>query len=258
MLVGVASQSEEDTGSGTVDAGTFSFSGGVKVAGRGRLVGWGEWCATRAGLATDHFSLRAWSRAGRIAGVIPDQVQPMNQPTPTFAVEKHAPERRRVKVVTTHCGCCCCCCCCLHTIGGLVGAAVGSVPVATTRVETMMVPDEYDPGQYRPARVRVPAPTGRAVSLYWALLAGLSLLVLVGTPLLGDRGAGLNALGGLFVLIMAGPAVQLAASLAHPLVLLCVGAKREEYLQALMIFLGALLGTLIGIGAMWGISYTWR
>src|SRR5262245_37793029 len=39
--------------------------------------------------------------------------------------EAHPPERkRRPQSVVVACGCCCCCCCCLHTLGGVIGAAV--------------------------------------------------------------------------------------------------------------------------------------
>ena len=35
------------------------------------------------------------------------------------------PERARRAGGVSACCCCCCCCCCLHTIGGVVGAALG-------------------------------------------------------------------------------------------------------------------------------------
>jgi hypothetical protein len=42
----------------------------------------------------------------------------------TLVIECHPPERRRRTEVRICHGSCCCCCCCLHTIGGIVGAAV--------------------------------------------------------------------------------------------------------------------------------------
>ncbi|HEX7896829.1 MAG TPA: hypothetical protein VF950_03665 [Planctomycetota bacterium] len=40
-------------------------------------------------------------------------------------IRVHPPERLRRSAGVSACCCCCCCCCCLHTIGGVVGAAVG-------------------------------------------------------------------------------------------------------------------------------------
>ncbi len=42
----------------------------------------------------------------------------------------HPPERRRRGVTLAAHGCCCCCCCCLHSLGGLIGAAVGGAGAA--------------------------------------------------------------------------------------------------------------------------------
>jgi len=44
-----------------------------------------------------------------------------------FTLEAHPAERgRRKQSVTVCAGCCCCCCCCVHTVGGLLAAAMGS------------------------------------------------------------------------------------------------------------------------------------
>ena len=44
---------------------------------------------------------------------------------PHDAIEAHPPERgEHKKQYVILYSCCCCCCCCLHTIGGVVGAAV--------------------------------------------------------------------------------------------------------------------------------------
>ena len=44
---------------------------------------------------------------------------------PRMDIRAHPPERARRSAGVSACCCCCCCCCCLHTIGGVVGAAVG-------------------------------------------------------------------------------------------------------------------------------------
>src|SRR5262245_31272193 len=50
---------------------------------------------------------------------------------PRVQVEAHPPERGKGRPVVVACGCsCCCCCCCLHTVGGVVGAAVMSAATA--------------------------------------------------------------------------------------------------------------------------------
>lgn len=52
---------------------------------------------------------------------------------PGLRVTRHPPERGGRRALPLLCGggCCCCCCCCLHTAGAFVGAAIGSIPVAT-------------------------------------------------------------------------------------------------------------------------------
>ncbi len=40
-------------------------------------------------------------------------------------IRAHPPERARRGGGVSACCCCCCCCCCLHTIGGVIGAALG-------------------------------------------------------------------------------------------------------------------------------------
>ena len=100
----------------------------------------------------------------------------------------HPPERVRRSGGVSACCCCCCCCCCLHTIGGLVGAALGGRNAPS--------PEER-----------------RTLRVYW-----LSFLVVIGVTL--AMGAATGEMGlALFLILGALPLGQLLTSL---LVLLMV------------------------------------
>lgn len=96
-------------------------------------------------------------------------------------IRPHPPERRRKPGVVAPC-CCCCCCCCLHSIGGLVGAAVGG----------------------RKARA---AEERSTVRIYW--LAFVLVLAATGVACAFTREGGLYAVLGLMAL----PVGQLMTSL---------------------------------------------
>ncbi len=100
----------------------------------------------------------------------------------------HPPERRRRGTTLAAHGCCCCCCCCLHTLGGLVGAAVEAAKVSS--------------------------PDGRrTVRTYW--------WTLLGTTVLGIAGFSMKERGGLgVVLVLAALALPLAQLNASFLTLL--------------------------------------
>ncbi len=76
---------------------------------------------------------------------------------PPVQVQVHPAERgRRGGVVLYGTCCCCCCCCCLHTIGGVVGAILGSIPSDPVASERRWVPPsplssdvlaEFDPSK---------------------------------------------------------------------------------------------------------------
>jgi hypothetical protein len=175
--------------------------------------------------------------------------QPDFEP-PCVTIEKHAPERRNPRVITTHCGCCCCSCCCLHTVGGAIGAALGSSPVSTLRDQEYLVPDESSPGQYRTIRTRGPADTSRAITLYWVILGSGCILTVLFGFVEGRFGAPWL---GFAYLIMCGPAIQAGVSLVHLIILALIGGWREEYLQAGRIFLWTFLGALLGTAVMYGV-----
>lgn len=167
----------------------------------------------------------------------------MSQPH-EVRVEKHLPERRRPKTVTTHCGCCCCCCCCLHSVGGLIGAAVGSSPVASA--QPYYLEDEDNPGLYHVITPEGASPAGRAIGVYWLTLLLLSVVIAVtGMPWWGMK----NELG-IFGVLMVLPAIQGAASLLNLIIVVSMSGTRAELLQVGKIFLGTVIGTMIGIGAM--------
>jgi hypothetical protein len=103
-------------------------------------------------------------------------------------IRAHPPERARRTGGVSACCCCCCCCCCLHTIGGVVGAALGGRNAPS--------PEER-----------------RTIRVYWT-----SFLVVVGVTL--ALGAATGEIGLALVLILGAlPLGQLFTSL---LVLLMV------------------------------------
>jgi hypothetical protein len=161
---------------------------------------------------------------------------------------KHPPERRRGIGTQGDCCCgCCCCCCCLHSLGGLVGAAVGSRPKG---------------GSWG----------GRGVRSYWALLAAFTVLT-VSLPTLahwrqfvGGAGGVLNPAGsfplvlaenlktGMFVALLSMPLIQLLCS---AIMAIWVEVRQGDGVQeksasrrtigkiTLRMFLGALAGLVI-------------
>jgi hypothetical protein len=140
--------------------------------------------------------------------------------------EKHEPERRSGTGSNLFCnGGCCCCCCCLHSLGGLIGAAMAS------------------------AKGKSQSEAGPVVGTYWALFA----LVAAGGAIWGSAQAGGPGLGIILVLVFL-PLVQLLASL---LTMIWVGVRREAFpdKQASLTLLGKItlysfLGALAGIVAM--------
>jgi hypothetical protein len=176
----------------------------------------------------------------------------MNQPP--IQVEKHPPERRRSRTVTTHCGCCCCCCCCLHTIGGLIGAAICSA-VARKPAAGSATQEYYD--RAFPA----PQPASRSAFspafLYWVILVILIQAVFLIScagfshgPFNPESLEGVGA--GLMILAIFLPLVQIVASV---LAIIAAAITDTEHAAARIwvvakITFGSLIGTAIGIGIM--------
>jgi streptolysin S family bacteriocin protoxin len=141
------------------------------------------------------------------------------------------PERRRSRSIIVASGsCCCCCCCCLHTIGGLVGAAIGT----GTR--------DVTPG----------VNTGLADKLYWLNVSVLFMIsVAYGMAVSGELVfAALGVALGL-------PAVQLLASVfAAGLVLISPAQNKGACLRRIgkitawsvgLTFLGAAPFLVLGV-----------
>lgn len=200
-------------------------------------------------------------------------------PTPDrIGVRRHPPERgRRAPVVVLGCGCTCCCCCCLHTLGGVIGAAIGS---SAGRLPPLELYDEPAPprptgikpgatdmtaGRARPAvraeidedafDVRRPSSLS-AAALFWYLCLGLSALGL----LLGAGGRGEGLLLGVIVLLLAFPAVQLVSAAVVFLVLLFTGRSDRSFQMRRLgkITLGVVIGSVAGLGVMWLLYRAWR
>src|SRR5688572_11685955 len=117
-------------------------------------------------------------------------------------LETHLPERRKRSTVLLAHGCCCCCC--LHTVGGLAGAAYGSMrrngpaPETLTTDEAIRAEDE------------IRTANRFAAKAYWLSLAVITLLAAIVATIIDPR----ESMVSLFILVFFFPAGQLAASLA--------------------------------------------
>jgi hypothetical protein len=168
----------------------------------------------------------------------------------------HPPERRPPRTVTLPCGSCCCCCCCLHTIGGLAGAAICSFLPTRGGARPYSPPDYYADTASPQAPPR-PRSVISAAALYWIIFVVLMQLVFVVSCVgFGHGFTGPDSLSGvggaLLILAIFLPAVQLVASL-----LAMIAAAATDWSNAAArlwtigkITLGTLLGTGVGIGAM--------
>lgn len=136
------------------------------------------------------------------------------------------------------CGCCCCCCCCLHTVGGIIGAAVAG--------KSEFDADRGEYGEYTPS----------AAKFYWPIMAVCSVLAVVCCGFHYDHvysHPGQNLLVGGFLLLLGLPVVQLVASAVSALVITCAAhpEERGDYLWSLgKITLGSVAGTVGGVAVM--------
>ncbi len=165
----------------------------------------------------------------------------------------HPPERRRRQSVTLPCGCCCCCCC-LHTVGGLIGAAVGSV-LSVRRPTPRYLEDLY-PGEDGYPIVRRRSSIS-APAIYWIILGMLMCLgFVVACAVVANENPTFDpaaAFGGwLLGLALLLPGAQLLASLlAMGVAAITDWDDAAARLWAIgKITLGTLIGTGIGIGIM--------
>lgn len=154
-----------------------------------------------------------------------------------ITLEAHPAERGRRRSEVTLCAGCCSCCCCLHSVGGVLGAVMGSAMDAPAW--------SRDPN---PFRKDAPSVNG----LYWGL-SGLVWLVALAWGIWAKDGRAEGALAGVCGLIMLLPAVQLGVS-ALAAVYIVLDFRYEDkgaYLQPLgRITAYALCGGLAGLALM--------
>lgn len=121
-------------------------------------------------------------------------------------IERLPPERleRFVVVGGMCCSSCCCCCCCLHTLGGLVGAAMGSVwAVAPKAVDAASAA-----GGQRAAAGEARSGAAITVAVHWTVVVALSVTAFVLCSL-ADMRDGIWI--GLAAVVLGMPVFQLAA-----------------------------------------------
>jgi hypothetical protein len=200
---------------------------------------------------------------------------------PPITVVALVPERRRqrVSVPAQAGGCCCCCCCCLHTIRGIVGAAVAPhlgygyhadsphpltdfwndrevgapappTPVTNPEAITSSPPTPHpapDPSEDSSAdRERTATLIVRrssAVSLFWWTVLAIGVVSSV-LSLLYYKEIGVP----IAILVLGLPAVQLAALIVTAVILGVSERPDKEFQFRLLgkIFLGWFIGTFVG------------
>lgn len=153
-------------------------------------------------------------------------------------VESHPPERRKGSTVLMAHGCCCCCC--LHVVGGLAGAAFGSVRRGAPPEETLTSQEAIR------AETEIRESSRYAAKVYWLVLALLALLAAGVATLVDPSEPGIS----LFLILFFLPGGQLAAAgltlayvHARPPVRKAVCLSRLGRIT-LFGFLGALVGSV--------------
>ena len=167
----------------------------------------------------------------------------------------HPPERYRRSGVPAQAGGCCCCCCCLHSLGGLIGAAVSLHLGGGPAYRTDAAVEEYDDGFDQPRSVvastaRPDESHGRftANSLFWqSFLFLMFLAMVVGTI------SSQSLFGPAIIILMLMPLLQLASA-AIALFALAVSSRTDRGYQLRCLgrlTLGTIVGSLLGLGVMW-------
>ena len=213
----------------------------------------------------------------------------MAQADPAITVITHQPERRRQRAsVPAQAGgcCCCCCCCCLHTVGGLIGAAVaptlgsGNRPVVPGSLMDVWNDAEFDPSAH-PALVtnpeaitsNPPTPTPAppedssidreraaalivrrhsAVSLFWWTVLALSVIGFVFFLFYRDGEAGprqgTDPLVSLMIIVLIFPVIQLGAVIVTAVILALSKRPDKSFQFRLLrkISVGLIVGTVVG------------
>jgi hypothetical protein len=206
-------------------------------------------------------------------------------------IECHPPERRRRAEIRMCCGCTSsCCCCCLHTVGGIIGAAIapklGSQSSAWSHLSLVEYWDEED---HKPAPetgmavedeaiiAKSPTSSGKsavprqpmpdiaktgvsAVKMYWfitlfCLFSAVLACLVIAAPM-NPRGSLFPPiLGGLVILVLVFPAIQLVSAIITAIWLALSRRSDRSFQLAQLgkITVGLFLGTVVGILAMVGI-----
>jgi hypothetical protein len=128
----------------------------------------------------------------------------------------------------------CCCCCCLHSLGALIGAAVGSLQSDQSEGES---------------ETGLPASGLSAAALFWLTFPILAMVGMV----LGLLDGSLDWM--VVIVVLALPAFQIGAAIVVAFIL-AVSARRDkdnQYRQLGNIAAGVVAGTGFGILAMLGI-----
>ena len=179
---------------------------------------------------------------------------------PDIAVAALPPERHHRGVAPAQAGgCCCCCCCCLHTLGGVVGAAVapalgGPAPLPPRWADDGDWDDDGDDGfdrpQARPSRRRDYAPPAAgmtAVAYFWLSLLGVTALAAAGAAV--EYGV----LGSAAVVVLGLPLLQLGAAGVTALILAFSDRpdRGHQFRRLGLIVLGVVVGAGGGMAAMY-------
>ncbi|HEY7426413.1 MAG TPA: hypothetical protein VH682_19425 [Gemmataceae bacterium] len=201
----------------------------------------------------------------------------------------HPPDKRRGHLsVPAQAGpcCCTCCCCCLHSLGGIIGAAVApnmgsAAKPSGSKANWDLLLAHYweeieEPGPLGPAREGItatregitagapaapaePRPVqqpivlpGRglsAVSLFWWISLILGFGVVLWFSVSASRG---GLLLGAFILVIFLPAVQLGAALLTAIILAVSAGPHKSYQfqQLGKIGCGVVVGTVVGVLVM--------
>ena len=153
-------------------------------------------------------------------------------------VESHPPERRKRSTVLLAHGCCCCCC--LHTLGGIAGAAYGSLRRNAPAPETLTSDAAIR------AEDEIRTANRLAAKAYWLSVALITLLAAIVGTLIDPR----ESLVSLFIIVFFFPGGQLAASLAALIYIHAKPPVRKSVCLSrlgritLFAFVGALAGVL--------------
>jgi len=170
---------------------------------------------------------------------------------PPVQMQAHPPERRQRGGVNLACGAttCCCCCCCLHSVGGLVGAAVAPVlGTAQPKPWRQRLVQHYYDDEDEPQRAQ---PGVSGAGLYWLLLlavtpgaAGVVFLLVRDVLVTG------------ILLALGLPLLQIGASVLS-FIGLALWPRPDQTLQMSQvgkITLGSVVGTVLGLVVMVGLG----